>query len=173
MSTHALPIRTQSEPQNASQSAAVDWTGALGRWMIFLAGLAILVSALILPAQADLRHTRTQRDRALHIEQAHHTRIDRYQGFLGEIKSPSASTIDLLAMSQLGMIASNRQALIAPGQPADPQLFEYLEPVIPHFVPAHNPPSRLEEFSTGQRSRLWFVLIGAVAVLYGLMPPAK
>lgn len=153
--------------------APSDWAGFLGRWLIFVSGLVVLVAALILPAQIDLRETRIQRDLALHIEQSQHTRIDRYQEFLKQLESPSASTVDLLAMSQLGIIPDDREALIVQGKPADPQLFEFLEPTQPAFEPRVMRVSHLEEFTTGSRSRLWVVLIGAVAVMYGLLPAAK
>ena len=155
------------------QTESNEWAGALGRWFIFAAGLAILVAALILPAQIDLRETRDQRDLALHIEQSHNTRIERYEAFLAEMKHPAPETVKLLAMSQLGMIASDRQALIIPGQPADPQLFEFLEPTPVVFEPRIVNTSRLETLTTGLDSRFWFVLIGAVSVMYGILPAAK
>lgn len=141
--------------------------------MIFCAGLTILVAVLILPAHADLRETRTQRDLALHLEQSQSTRIERYQNFLDDLEHPSESTIDLLAMSQLGIIANDREAIMIPGQPADPQLFEYLEPVPDPFEPRIIPVSHLEVLATGSRSRLWVALLGAVAVMYGLLPATK
>ncbi len=155
------------------QTESNEWAGSLGRWLIFGAGLAVLVAALILPAQIDLRNTRTQRDLALHLEQAHHTRIDKYQSFLAEIEQPTKPTIDLLAMSQLGMIPNNREALIIPGQPADPRLFEFLEPAPKTFEPCVVKASRLESLTLGSDSRFWFVLIGAISVMYGILPAAK
>ena len=153
-------------------SETYEWGGVLGRWLIFGAGLAVLVAALILPAQIDLRNTRIQRDLALHNEQAQHTRIDRYESFLNELDRPTQSTIELLAMSQLGVIPNDREALIIPGQPADPQLFEFLEPALSAFEPPRSTPSRLELLTTDIDSRFWFVLIGAIAVMYGLLPAA-
>ncbi len=141
--------------------------------MILCAGLAVLVAVLLLPAQIDLREARIQRDLALHIEQTQHTRIERYRAFLEELEHPTDATIDLLAMSQLGMIADDREALIIPGQPADPQLFEFLEPAAEPFEPKPIPVSRLETLATGTTSRPWVALLGAIAVLYGLLPPAR
>ena len=150
-----------------------ELVGGLGRWMIFVAGIAILVSTIILPANADLRATRIQRDLALHLEQAQLDRIDRFGIFYTQLKNPDQSTIELLARSQLGMIPQSSSALIMPGQPADPQLFEFLEPVPIEFVPQSYAISRLEELSTNQHSRLWIGLIGAIAILYGILPPSK
>ena len=164
-----LGVRARIE----STTKANDWIGSLGRWMIFCAGLTVLVAVLLLPAHVDLRETRTERDRALYLEEAQHTRIERYRTFLADLEHPSESTIDLLAMSQLGMIPADREVIMIPGQPADPMLFEHLEPAIASFEPRIIPVSRLETLATGHRSRLWVALLGAVAVLYGLLPPAK
>lgn len=150
-----------------------ELAGELGRWMIFLAGLVILVAALIIPAQSDLNRTHMHRDTALRMEQAQHERLDRYRVFLDELKQPTQQTVDLLAVSQLGMIPTNRQALTLPGQPSDPLLFAHLDPT--NIVPVSNTihVSKLEMLATGSRSRLWFVLIGAVSIMYGLLPAAK
>ena len=150
-----------------------DWVGDIGRWLIFVSGLAILVCALILPAQVDLRQTQIQRDLALHIEDARIARNARYTQFLAAIEHPDESTVQLLAMSQLGLIRDNREALLIEGQPADPQLFEFLEPIQSPFVSHARPLTRLEQLTTGERSRLWVMLIGAVAVMYGILPAAK
>jgi len=150
-----------------------DWSGALGRWMIFISGAALLVATMILPAQADLRQTRIQRDLALHTERAQLQRIERFERFLIELEHPDAQTIDLLANAQLGLIPDDRDALIATDRPSDPQLFEHLEPIQKPFVPTVEPVSRLEGLTTGSRSRLWVTLVGAVAVLYGLLPGTK
>ena len=158
---------------NSGTSRLNELIGSLGRWLIFSAGAAALVAALILPAQIDLRNARIERDRALHIEQTHQTRIERYQSFLAELDHPSDSTVDLLAMSQLGVIPENRDALIIPGQPADPQLFEFLEPATVLYTTPVIYTSRLEALTTDSESRFWFVLIGAVAIMYGILPAAK
>ncbi len=150
-----------------------DWAGSLGRWLIFSSGLAVLVAALILPAQRDLRETRLQRDLALHIEQTQHARIERYQDFLQKLEHPDPVTVDLLAMAQLGVIPADREAFVLPGHPPDPQLFEYLEPTPSPFVPAAVPASRLERLVTDNNTRLWITLLGGVAVLYGLLPATK
>jgi hypothetical protein len=158
---------------DSHQRHSFDWAGSLGRWMIFCAGLAVLVAVLILPAQVDLRQSRVQRDLALHIEHTQRDRIERYEDFFAQLEAPDETTINLLAMSQLGVIPDDRDALIVPGRLADPQLFEFLEPAPKPFIPRSTPVSELEELATGSRSRLWVALLGAVAVLYGLLPSAK
>lgn len=141
--------------------------------MIFAAGLAMLVASLLLPAQADLRNTRSERDRTLHLERAQEHRIDRYRGFLNELHSPDEHTVQLLAMAQLGKIPGNRQALVAPGEPGDTQLIEAIEPVPEPFVDTQRPLTRLERMTTNPKARLWVIAGGLFAVLYGLMPATK
>jgi hypothetical protein len=147
--------------------------GEIGRWMIFAAGLVVLVASLILPAQADLRMTRMERDRTLHIERAHEQRIDRYRGFLNQLASPDEQTIELLAMAQLGKIPGNREALVAPGEPGDTLLLEAIEPEPTPFVETQRPLTRLERITSDQRTRLWVIAGGLLAVLYGLLPATK
>lgn len=150
-----------------------DWAGELGRWMILASGLVVLVVALILPAQADLRATREQRDFSLHIENSQHDRIARYKSFLSQLDTPSQATVDLLAMSQLGLIPKNRTTLDTFTKQSDPRIFEILEPAPVPFISAQKPASRLEKLTTSHDSQLWVILIGAVAVMYGLLPATK
>lgn len=157
--------------------------GGLGRWLIFLAGLAMLVSALILPARRDLIETRVERDRALHDQQYQQTRIDRYQSFLADLEHPTQGTLDLLALAQLGLVADGNEAfginqlvvdLGSKGhQASDPLVFAQIDPELTPFVPNRPPISRLETLATTREYGFWFVLLGAVAVMYGLLPPAK
>ena len=141
--------------------------------MIFASGLVVLVVALILPAQADLQATRLQRDYSLHLEQLQHDRIDRYNSFLTQLESPSQSTIDLLAMSQLNLIPKDRVTLETGSMLSDPRIFDLLEPTPTPFVATTKPPSRLERLTTSQDTQLWVILVGAVAVMYGLLPATK
>lgn len=151
----------------------LDWAGELGRWMILASGLAVLVVALILPAQADLHATQEQRDYSLHIENSQHARISRYMSFLNQLDAPSQATIDLLAMSQLGLIPKNRTTLDTFATKNDPRIFEILEPTPVQFISTQKPASRLEKLTTSQDTQLWVILIGAVAVMYGLLPATK
>lgn len=141
--------------------------------MIFASGLAILVAALLLPAFTDLRAARAERDKTLHIEKIYERRIDRYQEFLNELQSPSKDTVQLLAMSQMGVIPSDREAVITPGQPQDTLLLEYIEPQTEPFVAPVHHATQLERLTTSPRWRLWVVAGGLFAVMYGLMPATK
>jgi len=141
--------------------------------MIFIAGITVLVAAVLLPAQADLRATRVERDRTLHTERLGERRIERYRAFLNELANPDEQTVQLLAMSQLGQIPGDRAALVAPGERGDMMLLESIEPRPEPFVDTQRPLTRLERITIHQRSRLWLVAGALVAVLYGLMPATK
>lgn len=160
-----------------SDAAAVNPTdhiaGEVGRWMIFAAGLAVLVATILLPAQSDLRATRLERDRTLHLERFGEQRIERYRAFLNDLANPDEQTVQLLAISQLGQIPGNRAALIAPGERGDTNLLESIEPQPEPFVDTQRPLTRLERLTMHTRSRVWIVGGGLLAVLYGLMPATK
>ena len=147
--------------------------GEAGRWMIFSAGLVIVVAAVLLPMQEDLRLTRTERDKTLHMERAQNERIDRYKGFLNDLSSPDRQTVELLAMTQLGMIPENKSAIVMPGQRDDTLLIEAIEPNVEAFKPVRREQTRLERLFANRDARIWLLGAGLVAVLYGLLPATK
>lgn len=161
------------QPHQESQTGSDELAGELGRWLIFSAGLAMLVAALILPARRDLIETRIERDRALHEQSYQQERIDRYASFLIDVENPDQSTLDLLAHSQLGLIPADREAISLGDQSSDPLVFAQIDPTLELFVPNRPHVSRLELLATRYEYRFWFVLIGAIAILYGLLPAAK
>ncbi len=156
-----------------AQSESTEYAGALGRWMIFLSGLAIIVSILVIPAQTDLHRTQLLRDKALLAEELEKERIERYQLFLEDLESPSSETINLLAASQLGMIPSDQQALSYMSLPQDPSLLSAIESMNPKQIHDTRRISRLEKFATDKNTRSWLIIIGAIALMYGILPPAK
>lgn len=141
--------------------------------MIFSAGLVIVVAAILLPLQENLRITRLERDRTLHMEQAEGARIDRYRAFLNDLASPDEQTVELLAMTQLGLIPADRAAIVMPGQRDDTLLLEAIEPRAEPFEAKLRARTRLERLFADPTARVWVLGIGLVAVLYGLLPATK
>lgn len=141
--------------------------------MIFSAGLVIVVAAFLLPMQEDLRLTRVERDRTLYLEQIENQRIERYRAFLNQIASPDRQTVELLAMTQLGMIPANRAAIVMPGQRDDTLLLDAIEPRLEPFEAQVRPRTRLERLFANHDAKVWIIGAGLLAVLYGLMPPTK
>jgi hypothetical protein len=159
--------------QCAPVNPADHFVGELGRWMIFSAGLVIVVAAILLPMQEELRLTRLERDRTLYLEQAQNQRIERYRAFLNDLASPDEQTIELLAMTQLGMIPADRAAIVMPGQRDDTLLLEAIEPRVEPFEAQVRPRTRLERVFANRDAKVWIVGAGLLAVLYGLMPATK
>lgn len=147
--------------------------GEIARWMYFLSGLAILVAVFLLPSAADLDAVRLVRDQAIATETHHADRVARYERFLGALEDGDPATIELLAQSQLGVVPSDREALIMPGQPSDPMVFELLEPEPMGVARGAHEPSRLERLTIERVPRAILIVVGAIAVLMGILPPAE
>jgi hypothetical protein len=159
--------------QAVAHNSADQIAGEAGRWMIFSAGLVIVVAAMLLPMQEDLRLTRVERDKTLHLERAQSERIDRYRGFLNDLSSPDRQTVELLAMTQLGMIPEDKSAIVMPGQRDDTLLIEAIEPNVEPFQANARERTRLERLFANRDARFWLLGAGLVAVLYGLLPATK
>ena len=167
MHTPILGIVSTEQPQPIDRIA-----GELARWMYFLGGLALLVAVFLLPSVADLDTVKRVRDQAIATETHHSERVARYERFLGALENGDPATMELLAQSQLGVVPSDREALILPGMPGDPMVFELLEPEPVVSPNAPHKVSRLERLTTERVPRAIMILIGAIAVLMGILPPA-
>lgn len=145
----------------------------ISRWACFISGIILIVAASILPLRADLDWTRHQRNLALVAEQENAARNESYQHMIDAIDQKNPDTLRLLAQSNLGMIPATHDALLMPGQTADPMMFELLEPAPmprPEFAPRY---SRLERLVIVPGTRLWVLAGGILLVLIGILPPAK
>jgi len=164
------PIRGIVPPE---QRQPIDrFAGEIARWMYFLGGLTLLVAVFLLPSAADLDAVKRVRDQAIATESHHAERVAKYQRFLGAIEGGDPATIELLAQSQLGVVPSDREALILPGQPSDPMVFELLEPDPVAISGNPHTPSRLEMLTIERVPRAIMILVGAIATLMGILPPA-
>jgi len=155
--------------QSQSDTAASE----ISRWAFFICGIILIVAAAILPLHADLEYTRHQRNLALLAEQENVARNVSYQSMIAAIDQHNPDTLHLLAQSNLGMIPADHDALLVPGQRADPMIFELLEPAAldrPAFAPQY---SRLEKLVMTTKSRLWVIAAGMLLVLIGILPATK
>ena len=145
----------------------------ISRWACFISGIILIIAASILPLRADLEWTRHQRNLALVTEQENAARNVSYAAMIDAIDQKNPDTLRLLAQSNLGMIPADRDALLMPGQSADPMTFELLEPAPlprPEFAPNY---SRLEKLVMIPKSRLWVIAGGILLVLIGILPAAR
>ena len=161
-------------PSNQPPNQPADrLAGELARWMYFLSGLTILVAVFLLPSAADLDAVRVVRDQAIASEIHHNDRVERYERFLGSLEEGDPVTIELLAQSQLGVVSSDREAIMMPGQPGDPMVFELLEPEAVNASFARHEPSRLERLTIERVPRAIMILVGAIATLMGILPSVE
>lgn len=147
---------------------------SITRWVCLLSGVALLASAMILPAHEELARVEHQRDTALAIRAHHEARNARYQQALGSIDRGDPGTIARLTHASLGLIPASTRALVPEGGPLrDPMLFELLEPE-PPATPRRDPSrSRLERLVLDPATRLWVIAGAALLTLIGLLPRAQ
>jgi hypothetical protein len=144
-------------------------------WLFLLAGLALLGSLVIIPAYEDVAQARFRRDLVLAIEKHRENRMSRYEEFIGAVDNREPSLLVSLAESQLNQIPTDRGALPFAGNDGKPNasVFPSLEPE-PLVLPERTRNiSRLEELTTGERSRPFVLLVGAICVLLGLLPTTR
>lgn len=144
-------------------------------WLFLAAGIAILAAVVIVPAYEDLAEARFRRDRALAVEVHRDLRLARYEEFLGAIESRDPSLAISLAATQLNQIPVGRAALLpSPGTGAgDASVFPSLEPEPLELPERERQRTRLERLVMEESSRKWVLIVGAVCVLVGLLPPSE
>ncbi len=145
---------------------------ALSKWMAFLAGIAVFVAVALIPPAADLDSMRRQRDRVLAMEQTDLQRLDNYRAMLAALERHDPDTLRLVLASELQLVPRGRTALVAPGQPEDPRLFELLEPPPPVLPAEVSPtvPSALTKLANDDIGRLLLLILASSAILWGVLP---
>lgn len=143
-------------------------------WLFLVAGMALLSSVAIIPAQQDLRDARWMRDRALSVEKHRQSRLDRYEEFLAALDEKDRTLVLALAAGQLNLIPTDKAPV--PGTvrtTTDASVFPSLEPP-PAKMPTHVvTQSTLGKWSRDNRARVWVIAAGCFMVLVGLLPPSK
>ncbi len=145
-------------------------------WLFLLPGLALLSATVLIPAYNDLMDARWSRDRAAAIEQNRLDRLNRYGVYLDALEREDPSVVKSLAASQLNMVPESFEPLAPMRDPSNipATVFPLLEPdpsVVPNVPPAREQ-SRLEVWSTSDRTRVWLIAAGGLCVLVGLLPTA-
>ena len=147
------------------------FASALTRWICFAVGLALLTSAMLIPAAEQRSIVEHQRDAALAAESVHLERLDNYRAALASIEAGDTDTIAMLAQADLNLVPESA-AVITPAGPLDPMFFERLEPAPPSIAARPSPASKLERLVLSSQSRLWIIAGAALLTLLGLLPRA-
>lgn len=143
-------------------------------WLFLIAGLALLIATVLIPAYTDLAEARHRRDTALAVESRALDRMQRHAEYLEALRRGDERLALSLAARHLSMIPEGRQIVPVPGETLTGDLnpFSELEPP-PLDPPSLNlPDSLLQRWTTDDRARLWLLALGAISVLVGLLPPS-
>jgi hypothetical protein len=146
-------------------------------WLFLLPGLVVLSATLLIPALDDVREAKWKRDRVLAIESHRLERLQNYIEYLDAVDRGEESVVLSLVASQLNMVPDESIPIAPPSDPgrASASVFPELEPE-PLFLrdaPPKENRSLLARLATGDRSRLWMIVLGAVCVLIGLLCSAR
>ncbi|MEM8834238.1 MAG: hypothetical protein AAGD00_00325 [Planctomycetota bacterium] len=140
-------------------------------WLYLVAGLALLATTYLIPAQDRLRETRYQRDRAISLEKHHEQRVRNYGEFLDRLASKDEPLVRSLAIVQLNRTPPGTRAVLGPDpHTMDAGVLSWLEPVWVEPPPPPTPDSKLYRLASAGSTRLWIFVIGATLVLIGLLP---
>ena len=146
-------------------------------WLFLIAGLAILGSAVLIPASEALDEARYARDRALVSERFRLDRLARYQSVIDALDARDPALIGHLRAIQLNQYPEGMRPLGEITEDpalASASIFDKLEPPLPEMPPEplhRSERSYLAKLATGQPSRLWMLAGGAISVLIGVLPP--
>ncbi|MBL8758229.1 MAG: hypothetical protein JNK35_07370, partial [Phycisphaerae bacterium] len=137
-----------------------------------LAGIAVLVATVLIPARRDLEETQFYLERGLLVEQHRLNRLERYVGFLDALGRGDESTVLALAATQLNAAPAGSALLVASGEVrgTSASVFEGLEPPPLDLPQPAARPSTLESWCLDATARLWLTAGGALCVLIGLLP---
>ena len=162
-------MRTRTRRTQPAREPVLD-----AGWLFLLAGLALIASAVMIPAARDLDRAHWRRDRVLLTEMHRLHRLTRHEAYLGAVRDGQESVVYQLAATQLGLVRDEAVVveLIDDGPTASTSVFASLEPPrieLPAFAETD---TRLARLANGERSRLWVLAIGSMLVLVGLLPPS-
>lgn len=138
-------------------------------WLFTIAGLAVMVSAALLPAELDLHDLRQQRAAIAARENWNRERLAAYDRFLSELDRGDPSLLRRLAASQLNLMPKGEQPLLM-ATSIEHTVSDWIEATVPamEFQPQPAPDTLLARLAEGQR-RLWLMAGGAMSVFLGIV----
>ncbi|MFM7806716.1 MAG: hypothetical protein ACKPEA_02150 [Planctomycetota bacterium] len=138
-------------------------------WLFTIAGLAVMVSAALLPAELDLHDLRQQRAAIAARESWNRERLEAYDRFQGELDRRDPALLRRLAASQLNLMPKGEQPLLM-ATSIEHTVSDWIEATVPpmEFQPQPAPDTLLARLAEGQR-RLWLMAGGAMSVFLGLV----
>jgi hypothetical protein len=138
-------------------------------WLFTLAGLAVMVSAALLPAERDLHDLRQQLAAIEFREARNSERLAAYDRFLKDLSDRDPVLLRRLAASQLNLMPEGQEPLLM-ATSIEHTVSDWIEATVPEsaFEPALPPDTLLSRLADGER-RLWLMGGGAMVVFLGLV----
>jgi len=161
----------ETAPEKGSGPIGFGWS-----WAVLLAGLALLASVVLIPAQRGALVARNERDIALAKEEHLLKRLDSYNSALEELQQRDEVALEAWRTSQLNRWPEGRRPLNEQtnlgAESAPVSIFASLEPdpVRPELTEQVDSP--LSWIATHSTIRLWAIALGAGMVFAGLLPPS-
>jgi len=140
--------------------------------LFLIAGVALLSATVLIPAQRDLDEAQWHAQRAVAVERYRTDRLERYSAFRDALDRRDTPLVLGLLQTQLHLSPVDRTPLVdmAGGGSLSGSVFARIEPRFEPIAAPEPMRSALGRLATGERSRLWLVVIGAVLMLVGLLP---
>ena len=138
-------------------------------WPFVIAGLALIVSAVLIPAQRELHELEQKRSIQQANEQRAQEELLAYQQFLADIERNDPRLLERLVRAQLNRMPKGERPLLLMGS-ADDTIPQWIEASVdvPEPRTTEYPDTLLSRIATGPR-RLWVLATGAFLVFMGVM----
>lgn len=164
------PVRAEStESEPAPASAPTPLFRFDPGWPFVIAGLALIVSAVLIPAQRELHELEQKRSIQQANEQRAQEELLAYQQFLADIERNDERLLERLVRAQLNRMPKGERPLLLMGS-ADDTVPQWIEASVdvPEPRTTEYPDTLLSRIATGPR-RLWVLATGAFLVFMGVM----
>ncbi len=143
-------------------------------YLFIVAGLGLAAAIALIPAIDDRDEARHYRDKALALEAYRASTLARHAQYLDALQGRDEVLVRSLAVARRNAAPRDRSLLVAPESAG-----VGTASILARLEGAYDPPSRvgvadtrLRRLATHPTARLALIAASAVAILYGLLPPA-
>lgn len=143
-------------------------------WPFVLAGLAILVATILIPAQRELHDLRIEARKAELYEARTYARLMAYDGFLADLRGGDAQLVRRLAVAQLNLVPKGEEPIVLTAG-MDHSVAQWIDESVPSVEESLRPrdtdpypDTLLARLALGP-NRLWMIAVAAMLVFVGLL----
>lgn len=144
-------------------------------WLYLIAGAAMLVATVLIPAADDLTLARNDRALAESYEAHRAARLANYRDFADRLSNPDDALTIHLARTQLNLMPEDFEPVYTPADEG-----ELSASVLPDLEPEYTPPithaprdTKLRTLTTDPDTRLWIIAGSGLCILIGLLPATR